>query len=153
MDDKAYTELGDELLAVDTFERLPLIRRKLMEFHRKQQQATGVYQDLRLPSGLHVLAYLATIIKGIEKDLGAFLVTELDLKLPYRELGRALSFKVAFRGDDFRSRFQVLEDALNADFKKSDSPFKGFRQRSGKVTPFVDAVIAGGTFDIQLELR
>lgn len=153
MDDKAYIELGEELLAVDTFERLPMIRKKLMAHHRAKQQETGVYQDLRLPSGLNRLAYMATLIKGIEKELGAFLVTEVDLNLPYRELGRVLRFKVAFRGDDFRARFQVLEDAFRSDFKKPDSPFKAFRDRSGTVTPFVDAVIAGGTFNIEIDLR
>ena len=96
---------------------------------------------------------MATVIKGIEKDLGAFLVTEVDLNLPYRELARILRFKVAFRGDDFRARYQVLEDAFRADFKKSDSPFKTFRPRSGQVTPFVDEIVAGATFSMELDIR
>ncbi len=153
MDDKVYTRLGEELVAADTFERLPMIKDAINQHLRDRQEETGVYRDLKLDSGYYVVAYLADVIQGIEQSLGAFLVTELNMSLPYREQGRVLDFKVAFRGEDFRTRFQLLNDTLVAEFKDPDSPFRDFGSRSGKSTPFVGAEVPGATYDMQIELR
>ncbi|MHC5063824.1 MAG: pilus assembly protein PilM, partial [Planctomycetota bacterium] len=90
MDDKVYTRLGEDLVSADTFERLSMIEKALSKHLEDRQEETGVYRDLKLDSGYFVMAHLAKIIRGIEDTLGAFLVTELDLSLPYREQGRVL---------------------------------------------------------------
>jgi type IV pilus assembly protein PilM len=152
-----YRSLIDELVETPTFERLPVIRKAFLDEFTERQQATGIYEDLTLPSGFAVLARFVELIQEIEKELGGFVVSSIDLDM---EQGRggdgSLSFTIAFRGEDFRAKDLRVRRALEDEFKKPSSPFKdlggsgrGGASRGERV--FTDG--AGAWFDYRIELR
>ena len=124
-----YKDLLEEVSAAPVNERVGIIRRQLREVARQKQKETGVYEDVKIESGLSVLVRWVEILKSVEPQLGRYLVPSLELSM--KPKSRKLQFKVAFRGEDFRSRMSVLQAAIARDAAKPDSPF----MQSDKPTP------------------
>ena len=105
-----FEQLVAKLVEADTFSGLPLIRSYLQTELRQQQEETGVYEDLQLPSGVYVLSYFANIVQGVEKSqrfdgaqdplpIGCGDEVEL-LEIPDAQLGHAQDDGFGcFRGD------------------------------------------------------
>jgi type IV pilus assembly protein PilM len=146
-----FEELIEKLLESDTFARLPIVRSYLQDELKKQQEETGVYEDLQLPSGLYVMSFFANVVQKVEKNLAPFLITELELKLEQDERNRHLTFKVAMRGDDYRRRFVMLQDALRATFEEPNSPFKEFGRAAGE--DIFRGSEQGAFFEVRLNLK
>jgi type IV pilus assembly protein PilM len=127
---KNFESLTRQLVDLETFQRLPAIRSALEKHLQDQQEQTGVFEDLRLPSGVYVLSYFADVIQRIEKQLGSFLIAELDLNMQPRQ--PSLQVKIALRGEDFRNRVALLQDALRATFEDPNSPFTAFGLAGGE---------------------
>jgi Tfp pilus assembly PilM family ATPase len=127
---KNFETLTKQLVDAETFKRLPAIRSALEKHLQDQQEQTGVFEDLRLPSGVYVLSYFADAVQRIEKQLGSFLIAELDLNMQPRQ--PSLQVKIALRGEDFRNRVALLQDALRATFDDPNSPFSGFGLAGGE---------------------
>jgi hypothetical protein len=127
---KNFEGLTRQLVDLQTFQRLPAIRSALEKHLQDQQEQTGVFEDLRLPSGVYVLSYFADVIQRIEKQLGSFLIAELDLNMQPRQ--PSLQVKIALRGEDFRNRVALLQDALRATFEDPNSPFSAFGLAGGE---------------------
>lgn|GEM_PF-5826431 len=124
-----YQDLLAEVSAAPVNERVGIIRRKLRDVARQKQKETGVYEDVKIESGLSVLVRWVEILKSVEPQLGRYLVPSLELSM--KPKSRKLQFKVAFRGEDFRSRMSVLQAAIASEAAKPDSPFI----QSDKPTP------------------
>lgn len=127
---KNFEDLTRQLVDMETFKRLPTIRSALEKHLQDQQEQTGVFEDLRLPSGVYVLSYFADVIQRIEKQLGSFLIAELDLNMQPRQ--PSLQVKIALRGADFRNRVAMLQDAIRATFEDPNSPFQAFGLAGGE---------------------
>jgi hypothetical protein len=119
-----FAELNRGLVEQETFQRLPTIRTALEKELQHQQESTGVFEDLQLPSGVYVISYFADVIQRIEGQLGSFLVAEFDLNMQPRQ--PSLTVKLAMRGADFRERVALLQDSLRATFGEVTSPFREF---------------------------
>ena len=116
-----YKDLLAEVEAAPVHARVGIVRRKLREVAKQKQKESGVYEDVSLESGLSVLVRWAEMLKGVEGQLGRYLVSSIDL-----DMGASkphLTFTVAFRGEDFRSRMAVLQRAITLESGKPDSPF------------------------------
>lgn len=151
-----FEKLTRDVIARPTFERLPLIRERLGKQLTQQQESTGIYESLQLPSGVQVLSAFAEVVKAVERDLGEFLVSEVDLSIPASKENKYLQVRVAFRGEDYRQRFTKLQDALQATFGDPNSPFRGFgreRQGSAGEEVFADPATPGAYYWLRLEIR
>ena len=134
-DPKDYQKLVDKLLRDDTFTRLKSIRSAVRKYNEKLQEEAGIYSDLRLGSGLGAIVELAEVVRGAEKELGRFLLTKIDLKLPPRDDGRHLTFDLVFRSDGkstFREKSEALKGALRDAAAKPDSCFLEIDDRNTK---------------------
>lgn len=147
-----FEQLTKKLVDADTFDRLKIIRSYLQSELRKQQEATGVYDDLQLSSGTYVMAYFADVIQSVEKRAAPFLITHITLKLHEDERNRHLTFKAAIRGEDYRTRFAVLQDAFRASFDKPESPFEDFGTAKGEDV-FDRGGVPGASFEVRLIIK
>ena len=86
------------------------MRDKLRAVAEQKQKQSGVYEDICLESGLAVLVRWAEVMKGVEPQLGRYLVPRVDLDM--KGPNRKLEFTVAFRGEDFRTRISALRSAI-----------------------------------------
>lgn len=157
---KDYTskDLIADLAALPVPDRVRFVRDKLRLVADQKQKQSGVYEDVSVESGLAVLVRWAEVMKELEPTLGRFLVTKIDLNMT--SPNRRLTFTIAFRGDDFRSRHAALKSALEAELAKDDSPFEKPDPRKGgeneKVDQFRDAAesgVAGAYYTISLEVK
>ncbi|HEB52768.1 MAG TPA: hypothetical protein ENI87_05895 [bacterium] len=149
-----YRELVDELAAAPVYRRLAIVRDRLRTVARNKQKETGVYEDISLESGLAVLVRWAEMLKAIEPQLGRYLVPEIDLDMSRRKL----TFKVAFRGEDFRARKSALMRAVQVEIGKPDSPFKEPERGSGEPpeTLFSDrdeTGVTGAYYDVTIDIK
>lgn len=119
--DYTYKDLVAELAATPVHKRLLLVRDKLRLVADQKQKESGVYEDISLESGLAVLVRWAQLLKEIEPQLGRYLLLKVSLDMKSNE--PFLEFIVAFRGQDFRDRYNALQLAIEAEFEKPDSPF------------------------------
>ena len=119
--DYGYKDLVNELVELPVQKRVLFVRDKLAKIAEAKQKESGIYEDISLESGLAVLVRLSEVLKSIEPQLGRYLMMKLDLNM--KAPARSLEFVVAFRGDDFRERLAVLEQAFEAEYSKADSPF------------------------------
>lgn len=117
----AFDELLDEVSKAPVADRVGIIRRQMRAVAKQKQKETGVYEDVKIESGLSVLVRWAEMLKSVEPQLGRYLVPSLDLNM--KPKSRKLTFVVAFRGEDFRARSTVLQTAIRAEANKADSPF------------------------------
>ena len=147
-----FEKLTENVIERPTFERLRYIRSALNTHLRKEQESTGVYQDLQLPSGVYVLSYWADVIAEVEKRIGPFLITELEMNLHQQAKSRFLQFRIAIRGDNFRDRFTVLEDAFQLRFADPACPFEGF-QKARDPEVFVDPEVPGSFYEMKLSMK
>ena len=115
----AYKDLVKDLKSRPVASRVRFVRDKLRQVAAQKQKESGVYEDIALESGLAVLVRWAEVLKGIEPELGRYLVATVDLDMKSRKL----TFTTSFRGDDFRARQSVLERAFTLEMGKPDSPF------------------------------
>ncbi|MBL8727437.1 MAG: pilus assembly protein PilM [Planctomycetes bacterium] len=120
--DYTYKDLIAEITEAPVHKRLQLVRDKLRAVADQKQKQSGVYEDVSLESGLAVLVRWSEMLRTVEPQLGRYLVPriELGMKTP----SRRLEFTVAFRGEDFRERMSVLEQAIEAEYNKADTPFE-----------------------------
>lgn len=119
--DYGYKDLVADLVALPVQKRVLFVRDKLAKIAEQKQKESGIYEDVSLESGLAVLVRLSEVLKSIEPQLGRYLMMKLDLNM--KAPSRSLEVVVAFRGDDFRDRVGVLEQAIEAEYDKADSPF------------------------------
>jgi len=128
--DYQYKDLIAELVNLPVQKRVLLVRDKLKLVADQKQKESGVYEDVTLESGLAVLVRFSQILKAIEPQLGRYLLLKLDVNM--KAPSRSLEFTVAFRGDDFRDKLSVLEQALDAEYAKADSPFEQPKSKESK---------------------
>ena len=138
-----YKDLVADVSAAPVHERVGIVRRKLRDVARQKQKETGVYEDVKIESGLSVLVRWAEMIKAVEPQLGRYLIP--SIKLGMKPSSRRLVFTVAFRGEDFRSRMGLLQNAINAEAAKADSPFLPTADPTPKDDLFSDRDTTGVT--------
>lgn len=120
--DYTHKDLIEEIMAAPVHRRLQIVRDRLRSVADQKQKQSGVYEDVSLESGLAVLVRWSDMLRSIEPQLGRYLVPRLELAM--KAPNRRLEFVVAFRGEDFRERMSVLEQAMDAEYAKPDSPFE-----------------------------
>jgi type IV pilus assembly protein PilM len=154
--DYRFAELSDDLELTPVEDRVRLLRDKLKQVVAQKQKESGVYEDVSLESGYAVLVRFAEVMNAAEKDLGRYLLTRLELSMKHRTLG----FTIAFREEDFRGRFARLEDTLEAEYARTDSPSPFMASDSSKPwwkeEIFKDADktgVKGAYFDVTLTIK
>ena len=151
-----FRELVAEVAATPMHKRVKVVHDRLKTVAKQKQKESGVYENVSLESGLAVLVRWAELMKGVEPQLGRYLVPRLDLTM--KSPNRQLEFTVAFRGEDFRSRMSALKRAIDAEIGRADSPFMP-PKRSGddvRELPFADADekgVAGAYFRITIAVK
>jgi type IV pilus assembly protein PilM len=120
--DYTYKDLIEEITEAPVYRRLQIVRDRLRTVAEQKQKQSGVYEDVSLESGLAVLVRWSEVLRSVEPQLGRYLVprVELGMKTP----SRRLEFTVAFRGEDFRERMSVLEQAIETEYNQADTPFE-----------------------------
>lgn len=118
----AFKDLMAQVSAAPVHERVGIIRTKMRDVAKQKQKETGVYEDVSIESGLSVLVRWAEMLKTVEPQLGRYLVPSVELNM--KPKSRKLTFVVAFRGEDFRARSNVLQRAIRTEAGKPDSPFQ-----------------------------
>lgn len=152
-DPREYNKLLEEVEAQPVFKRLALVRERVRAQHRKQQTESGIYQDLKLGSGLGVLAEMAKVIQSVENKLGRFLVTDIHLRLEAQDANRSLSFRVAVRGQDYTSKYVALENAFAEAAKDPKSAFLELGKRMRDEEPFTDSEGPGAFYELRMVLK
>jgi Tfp pilus assembly PilM family ATPase len=120
--DYTYKDLLTEVVAAPVHKRLQIVRDRLRAVADQRQKQSGVYEDVSLESGLAVLVRWSELLRSVEPQLGRYLVPRVDLSM--KAPNRRLEFVIAFRGEDFRERLSALEQALDSEYAKADSPFE-----------------------------
>ena len=153
--DYTFKDLVNDLLKTDVHKRVTLVRDKLRAVADQKQKESGIYEDVSLESGLAVLVRWAELMRSIEPQLKGMLVTRLEINM--KSPNRRLDFRVAFRGEDFRDKWAIMQRALEADMEKPDSPFeKAKRAEAGNdEKPFVSEgnTVPGAFFDFSLRIK
>lgn len=154
----SYKDLMEELQRTPVASRVRLVRDKLRLVAAQKQKESGVYEDVALESGLAVLVRWSEVLKSIEPELGRYLVASIDLDMKSRKL----SFTMALRGEDFRTRQNIVERAFQLEIGKPESPFTDPVQAgqktnvAGNATPFSDysdKQIAGAHVAFVLDIK
>jgi Tfp pilus assembly PilM family ATPase len=155
--DYTFEDLEKDLATTGPERRIQLVRDKLRAVANQKQKESGVYEDVSIESGLAVLVRWAEMMKGSESQLGRFLVTKIDLSM--KGPNRRLEFTVAFRGDDFRSRRDTLQAAIEAELKRPDTPFEVRKgEAAANETPFKDpkdaqSGIPGAYYKVVMQIK
>jgi len=150
----SFKNLLADVSAAPVHERIALIRRKLREVARQKQRETGVYEDVKIESGLSVLVRWAEMLKEVEPQLGRYLVPSVELNM--KPKSRKLTFVVAFRGEDFRARMSVLQRAITVEAGKPDSPFAMPNNPSPPESLFADrdeSGVTGAYFTFEIPVK
>ena len=154
--DYKFSNLTEEVLAAPVYDRLKIVRNQLKKVADQKQKQSGIYEDISLESGLAVMVRWAEILKGVEPDLGRYLVPsiKLSMKLP----SRYLEFRVAFRGSDFRARMSTLKQAIESDMQRRESPFGQTDKKKLEVSEDLfddkdNVGISGAYFDITIPVK
>lgn len=117
-----YADLAKEVADTPVPKRLPLIVQRLKTVAEQKQKESGIYEDVKIESGLAVLVRWSELLKSVHEQLGRYLVMKVALNM--KPGSRHLEFTIAFRGDDFRDRWTALSNAIDAELAKPDSPFE-----------------------------
>ena len=143
--DYTYKDLLADLVAAPVHKRLLIVQQKLRLVADQKQKESGVYEDVSLESGLAVLVRYSEMLRAIEPQLGRYLVLKIDLSM--KAPNRRLEFTVAFREEGFRDRLKVLQQAIDAEYARADSPFEPpkTREESAKEERFRDSDESGVT--------
>ncbi|MFO1053474.1 MAG: pilus assembly protein PilM [Planctomycetota bacterium] len=152
---KDFDALVRDVAQRPTFQRLPKIREELEKNLKRKQAETNIYEDLQLPSGIYVLSDFAQTLQSIERDLGEFLVVSIDLSMPSTKNSKYMEVLFAFRGDNYRVRFERMKSAFEASFTKTGSPFSDFKT-GGNVQGekvFADSDTPGAYYTLRFEIR
>jgi len=120
--DYTHKDLIEEITAAPVHRRLQIVRDRLRSVAEQKQKQSGVYEDVSLESGLAVLVRWSDMLRSVEPLLGRYLVPRLELGM--KAPNRRLEFVVAFRGEDFRERMSALEQAMDTEYNKPDTPFE-----------------------------
>jgi Tfp pilus assembly PilM family ATPase len=155
---KDYTskDLLAELVAAPVHKRLGIVHDRVRAVANQKQKESGVYEDVSIESGFAVLTRWSELMKGVESELGRFLVTRIDLNM--KSGVRRLEFTIAFRGEDFRSRRQQLQRAIDAEFARADSPFEApkrsdERKDEDTFKDIADSGVPGAYFRVTLPIK
>ncbi|GAB4136496.1 MAG: hypothetical protein Fur0037_01090 [Planctomycetota bacterium] len=153
-----YRSLVAELLAAPVERRLEIVKNRLGQIVEKEQNESGIYEDLSLESGLAVLVRFAEMLEMHKGELGRFLVTKISLSLAANANQRYLDFTVVFRGDDFRGRTGIgaLRAAIKDECARADSPFLAFDENSFRENVFADkdeTGVEGAYYDIRIDVK
>jgi hypothetical protein len=123
----AYKQMLQDLVKESVADRLRFVRDKLARVLDRKQQESGIYEDVKLESGLAVLLRFMDVLELGKAEIGKMLLCSLALDMraegPGDKSGRSLTINVAFRGDDFRERHAALKGTLEAECKRPESPF------------------------------
>ena len=120
----------------------------------QKQKESGIYEDVSLESGLAVLVRWAELMRAVEPSLKGMLIMKIDLNM--KSPNRRLDFRVAFRGNDFRDKWALLQRAIEADMEKPDSPFeKQKRAEAGNDEKLFsdNDVVPGAYYDFSLRVK
>ncbi len=151
MSHNEYRTMVNKLAEQPTFKRIVWYRNELNNYLKKVQTEGQFEPSLALDSSVAVLQQFAGVIASVEKSLGRFYIGEIGLKLPAASRGRHLSFKVFFRGEQFRERNVLLKNAFLKIFEDKDSAFKDW-VKAPKERPTVGDDL-GAFVDYAIELR
>ncbi len=149
-----FKDLLADVVAAPVHERVGIVRRQMREVARQKQKETGVYEDVSIESGLSVLVRWAEMLKGIEPQLGRYLVPSLELSM--KPKSRKLQFRVAFRGEDFRSRMSILQSAIAKEVARPDSPFTQSKEPTPPERLFADRSetgVTGAYFEFTIPIK
>ena len=149
-----FKDLLEDVIAAPVHERVGIVRRKLRDVRTQKQKETGVYEDVSIESGLSVLVRWAEILKSIEPQLGRYLVPSLELSM--KPKSRKLQFRVAFRGEDFRSRMSILQSAIAKEVARPDSPFTQSKEPTPPERLFADRSetgVTGAYFEFTIPIK
>ena len=121
-------QLSEDLLQEDTFGRVGYLRGWLKDRVDELERESGIYSDSKLESGLAVLNRFASVQEGIESELGRYLVSEINLNMPFAASDGRRSLKVTYvlRNPGMRGKQTVIERAFTADIARPDSPFASY---------------------------
>ncbi|MHC4919986.1 MAG: type II secretion system protein GspL [Planctomycetota bacterium] len=115
--DKEYPRLLRQLADKPVFERIRHYHTYLTGLNKRLASGAGQIAGYELDSGCAVLQELAEVIEKNKESLGRILVCELDMRIPSQKRGRTLALRVAFRGNDFRTRQANLQAAFDEQMK------------------------------------
>jgi hypothetical protein len=146
---KKYPTLLRQLNAKPVFERIYTYYQHLKRVSEGLAGGAGQIAGYELDSGCAVLQEVAEVIENNKQSLGRILVCELTIKLPPHKTGRSLTLKVAFRGDDFRTRQANLKAAFEDQMRAADSAFQS--TDDGKEELFRAG--SGAYFTLKVELK
>ena len=153
---KQYDTLVNKVVNTPVFQRMNVVKNALRNEFTQLQRAIKYYPELRVGSGYGVLVEMAEVLDSISGQLGRYLVTEIDLKVPPRDRGRYLRFVIILRSDDsmtFRSRFALLKERFATVAQSPDSAFLGL-DKGNPEKPFTDSEGHGGAeYDVKLLLK
>lgn len=157
IDSRDSKKLLDEVNATEVKDRVSKVLNWLRNKVKAAQEKTGIYEDLGLESGLAVLSRFGEVLQGKEAELGRYLVTKLDLKVPsMKGQGRYLAFTIAWRTEDFRSRAADVQEAFSQDCQKPESPFQKVDTTSSAEHRIADSEqtgVKGGYWDFKILLK
>lgn len=151
LDRRKQQELLLKVVDTPVFERLKVIRKFLEKELEEQRRATGVYQDLQLPSGFLVLSQLCAAIQKAEPDLGSFVVPSISLNTDGRV--PSAEFEIALRGPGFRGRFERLKSVFENEFANPDSVFAGFASKQRGEDPYETTELQGAIYTLKFDLK
>ena len=145
-----YRQMLSNLARQPVDQRLQWYRNFLKGYLKKVQRDGQYIPELALDSGAAVMQQFASVITSVEKQLGRFYIAEVTLTLPAKK-GRQLTFKVFFRGKEFREHNAVLEDAFQATKKDADSAFDGLAKTT--VEAPVTGADPGGYYTYTVQIK
>lgn len=158
--DYGYRQFLQDLAAKDVHERIKFVRDKLRVVLEQKQRESGIHEEVSLESGLAVVAKLFDVMKRAESGMGKYVMTQLDLNMRAtgsgERSGRFVSFRVAFRGEDFRHRKVALQDAINEECRREGSPFlqlDGEPRETLFSRPQGEPEVSGAFFDFKIIVR
>ncbi len=142
-----WKELREELQKTPVEKRVRLIRDRLKRVLAQKQEESGIYEDVKLESGLAVIERLLQVLKRAEPSLGKYGLCTLELDMHANragaDSGRSLKFTIAVRGSNFRERFAALRTMLEEDCRAEGSPFSGLSATTGGERLFKDSAETG----------
>ena len=155
-DEREYDKLIQRLVDTPVFDRLGRVENALKSHFRELQQESGYYPDLRMGSGLGALCELSELLLELEPRLGRYLVTDLEVRLPYSERNRFVKFNIVLRSDEqsgFRQKGeQVLVEALQQRCGLPTSAFASLEETTErKVYP--EDSDGRGSYELQVRIN
>lgn len=149
-----YKKLKQELAEMEVHKRISHVRKTLKDYLEDSQEEKSFYSDLQMESGFAVLTRLTELWRSVEGQLDRPRLGEISLDLPSKsgKTGGTLKFMVVVRGKNFRDEGQVIQQALERDMTKPDSPFLELNMDRLREEPFSDGE-GGARLTYEIKLR